>query len=499
MKRLNENPDVIVIGAGMGGLVSAGILASQGLRVCILEKETMAGGYVTGFQRKGFYFDATGAFVSSCGPGGEFSDILMALGVADQITFLPIDQIWNIYPDFDLRFSFSNLEDMIAAIKGRFPEFSDPLDLYGSLTMDVGKEFILFEKAPTWKKALLPVFFPKLFRYARKTHSEVLGRFFHSNAKMTLTLSTLPTTLPPSKLSYLFVAILWEKALKGGVYYPKGGMKALSNALLSSVLRHKGQIICEKEVSQLLTQGRKVVGVRLLDGTSFFARWVIADINLFRGDMLLPRPQTIYGKMHRTQKYQPSLSAVIFYIAMPQKGLPPDWTYFISLHTGQDDEAMALALNKGSMDQGLHIIITTPTLLDPSLAPSGYHSLKILVHAPPAPLFKKRYGRPDRLKRLQDRVFSLIRQHTGLDIQSHALFTEMATPMTLQRRTGNEKGAMYGLDAAVGQVGPQRPPNRTRLENLLWVGHYTRPAHGIVGSAMSGRFAAEIISKARGV
>ena len=61
--------------------------------------------------------------------------------------------------------------------------------------------------------------------------------------------------------------------------------------------------------------------------------------------------------------------------------------------------------------------------------------------------------------------------------------------------TANENGAMYGLDAACGQVGPHRPPNRTRLPNLLWVGHYTSPSHGIVGSALSGYFAANIISR----
>jgi phytoene dehydrogenase-like protein len=53
---------------------------------------------------------------------------------------------------------------------------------------------------------------------------------------------------------------------------------------------------------------------------------------------------------------------------------------------------------------------------------------------------------------------------------------------------------MYGLDAALGQVGPGRPPTKTALKNLLWVGHYVRPAHGIVGSGLSGSFAANIIA-----
>ena len=65
---MTEGPDVIVLGAGISGLVSAALLATRGLRVCVLEKDASAGGYVTGFLRGGFYFDATGAFVSACEP-----------------------------------------------------------------------------------------------------------------------------------------------------------------------------------------------------------------------------------------------------------------------------------------------------------------------------------------------------------------------------------------------------------------------------------------------
>ncbi|MBW1813807.1 MAG: hypothetical protein JRJ39_09080, partial [Deltaproteobacteria bacterium] len=129
----------------------------------------------------------------------------------------------------------------------------------------------------------------------------------------------------------------------------------------------------------------------------------------------------------------------------------------------------------------------------PSLAPEGQHSLKVLVHAPRADHFQKMYGTGVDMDRLKNNIFLTIKNRTGLDIHSNALFVDQATPVTLMDRTGNENGAMYGLDAACEQVGPLRPPNRTALDNLLWVGHYTRPSHGIVGSAMAGKFASNII------
>ncbi len=58
--------------------------------------------------RQSFYFDATGAFVSAVSPGAELHNILSELGVIDELTFLPINAIWNIYPDFDLRLNYQD-------------------------------------------------------------------------------------------------------------------------------------------------------------------------------------------------------------------------------------------------------------------------------------------------------------------------------------------------------------------------------------------------------
>jgi phytoene dehydrogenase-like protein len=490
---MNNKYDVIVIGGGMGGLVSAGLLAKQGKQVLLLERDTKVGGYVSGFMRDDFYFDAACAFVSACSPGAEFYNILTELGVIDDLTFLPINTIWNIYPDFDLRINYEDPAAYLEGVKNRFPEMGNAIDAYGALTAELGKEFVDFEQAPWWKKLVLPFSFPTLFRYVRKSHADILHKFFNSHPHMTLALSALPTSLPPRELSYAFVAVLWAKVLKSGVCYPKGGMKALSEALAQGIKRHGVKIACDQEVTRVITQGRKAIGVGLSDGSEIYSDWIIASCNPFQMQRMLPSGLSLYRGMYRLARFKSSLSAVLFYIKLKREDLPPDWPYFVSINTSNDLEEMSAALESGSMEKGLHIVITAPSLLDPSLAPRGHHSLKVLVHAPRVDLFEKIYGTDESFEQLQNRVFSEIRAFSGLDLLSHALSVEHATPGTLFRRTGNEGGAMYGLDAACGQVGPQRPPNRTALKNLLCAGHYTHPAHGIVGSAMSGSFASKII------
>ena len=94
--------DAIVIGAGMGGLTAAALLAKKRLRTLLLEKEDQVGGYVVSFKRQGATFDATGAFVGGCHEGGEFHQILKEIGAHQEIEFIPIQHVRNLYPGFEI-------------------------------------------------------------------------------------------------------------------------------------------------------------------------------------------------------------------------------------------------------------------------------------------------------------------------------------------------------------------------------------------------------------
>ena len=477
----------------MGGLVSAGLLAARGKKVVLFEKQERVGGYVTGFMRDGFYFDATGAFVAAVQPGEAFHRILSQLGVTDDLSFIPIGDVWNIYPGFDLRLNYQDPASHVESIRSRFPDLMDGIDEYEQLTQRLGQEFLGFETAPLWRKLLLPFSFPTLFKYARKSHGDVIQQIFQENPDIRLALSALPTSLPPNLLSYAFVAVLWAKVLKSGVYYPKGGMNNLTKAIARGIKKKGVEIVCNQEVRRIIIRNRRATGVMLSNGEQVNGDWIIASSNPYEIEARLSEPQALYSRMHRLQRFSPSLSAILFYIKIKQAHIPDDWPYFVSIHTTKNLEAMHRGLESGSLDAGMHVVITLPSLLDPSLAPAGFHSLKVLVHAPRSDRFDRKYGSDAAFDKLKRHIFTKIQEYSGLDLMACAESIESAGPNVLKRYTGNAGGAMYGLDAACGQVGPLRPPNRTSIKNLLCAGHYTQPAHGIVGAAMSGEFASKVV------
>jgi prolycopene isomerase len=175
-----------------------------------------------------------------------------------------------------------------------------------------------------------------------------------------------------------------------------------------------------------------------------------------------------------------------------------DLPYFTYLSTGDAQKEYEQLMRGGQPDDPT-VIITIPTLLDPALAPPGHHIVRLMT--PASYGFCTGWGAHDQSRYLRikeeavERLIRLVEERYMPGLSSHCTLIEAATPVTLERYTANEKGASYGLAPTPRQIGRGRPANRTPLKGLYLAGHYTRPAHGIVGAAISGRFVADIIGR----
>ena len=311
-----------------------------------------------------------------------------------------------------------------------------------------------------------------------------------------MALHTLPVTDPPSKLSFLFVAILINKALMEGVYYPKGGMGRVSAAMEGSFLRSGGEIHLQAEADRILIKDGRVEGVETKGGEIFRGSRIISNINpSLLAKMVPAEAQELLARKGKRLEY--SLSCFILYLAtdLDLKGM--DLPYFTYLRFLSDLEEEDRIFRKGEIPKNPTMMASIPTLLDPSLAPEGQHILKVLVPVPYH--YEKGWGEgePLRYRRIKEefsqRILRQIESKLIPGLRDHLLFCEAATPLTLEHFTGNEWGAMYGLASTPQQTGNLRPSYQTPIRGLYQVGHYTRPSHGIVGASLSGLFAARAI------
>jgi prolycopene isomerase len=489
--------DVIVIGAGMGGLTAAAFLAKKGLKTLLLEKEDQVGGYVVSFKRHGFIFDATGAFVGGCHEGGEFFQILNEIGAHEEIEFIPVHHVQNIYPGFEVHLRPGGFHSYTDALFDLFPKEEKGLKTYLSMVKRIGEEIESYSKITTLQKIFFPFYFRNLVRFHRFSHKAILDNLFKGE-EIKMALHSLPVTEPPSRLSFLFLAVMINKALIEGVSYPKGGMGRISEAMAQAFLHSGGEIHLQTEADQILTREGRVEGVRTKEGKTFRAPLVISNINPNLSVKMLPvELRRLFAKKWSRLEY--SLSCFVLYLAtdldLKQMGLP----YFTYLRLLSDLEEEDRILRKGEIPQNPTLMVSIPTMLDSSLAPPGQHILSVLINVPYH--YQEKWGGGDFEKYrsikedFSQKILHQLESKLIPGLRSHLLFYEAATPLTLERYTGNEMGAMYGLASTPQQVGNLRPPHQTPIPGLFQVGHYTRPSHGIVGASLSGFIASRIILK----
>jgi len=484
----------------MAGLTAGSLLARRGWKVLLLEKESQAGGYVVSFQRGDYTFDATGAFIGGCEEGGQFHEILKEIGAHEAIEFIPIHHIRNIYPGFEVSLETGGFSSYASALRALFPEEEKGLREYLALVERIGDEVKSYSDITPVRKILFPFFFRNLIRYHRTAHQAVLDRLFRGR-EIKMALHTLPATDPPSRLSFLFVATLISKALMEGVFYPRGGMGRVPEAIGHCLLNSGGDILLRTGVDRILIKNGKAEGVMTNNGEVFESPLIVSGINPNHLVRMLPR-EFQPPLLRRIKRFGYSLSSFILYAAtdldLRKMGLP----YFTYLRSLSDLEGEYRMMQRGEVPQNPTLILSIPTLLDPSLAPKRKHLLKALAVVPHP--YKDGWGRGNKedYRRIKEEFSQTILQQLDSKIipglKNHLLFHEAATPLTLERYTGNEQGAMYGLASTPGQIGPFRPSHQTSLPGLFQAGHYTRPSHGIVGASLSGLFAARAILQNRG-
>lgn len=492
--------DVVIIGTGIGGLTAGAFLAKSGVKVLLLEKGAQPGGYVVSFRRKGFTFDATGVFVGGCEPGGEFDSLLREIDV--KLEFVKVDSIRNIYAGFEIALRRGGFSHYIERLKAMFPEEKRGIERYDRIISRIGAEVKALSDIKWYEKALFPLLFRNLVRFSGTTHEAILDGFFKGH-EIKMALSSLPVTVPPSRLSFLFVATFLDKVVSQGAYYPKGGMGVISKALANSIERRGGSIRYQTEAVKILTQGNRVKGVVTHEGEVIETSTAISNISLpqtFQRLLSEGPPSSLTRRLHRLEY---SLSNFIVYLGVRADAELDSLPFFTYLRSISDLEEEYMMLRKGEIPENPTVIMVVPSLIDPSLAPEGAHAVKLLSIAPYG--YRNGWNRTDRQsyqaikEEMAQRLIAHVESRVVPGLTGKILFQEAATPVTLERYTGNEQGAMYGLATTPEQFGRHRPHNRTSIKGLYLAGHYTRPAHGIIGAAISGSFTAQmILSKRKG-
>ncbi|MCS6815290.1 MAG: carotene isomerase [Cyanobacteria bacterium] len=478
--------DAIVIGAGIGGLVTATQLASKGAKVLVLERYLIPGGSAGYFERNGYRFDVGASMIFGFGSQGTTNLLTRALqAVGKHIETIPDPvQIHYHLPDgIDLKVH-RDYEAFLQALIHRFPQeavgirrfYDECWRVFNCLNvMD-----LLSLEEPRY---LTRVFFQHplaclgLVVYLPQNAGDIARRYIQDPILLKFIDMECYcwSVVPADRTPMINAGMVFSDRHYGGINYPKGGVGQIAQALVEGLVEHGGAIRYKSRVTKILRQGNRAVGVRLANGQDFYARRVIS--NATRWDtfehLLGDRPPS---EQRWQQRYQPSPSFLSLHLGVSAAALPADTEcHHILLEDWEQMEA----------DQGT-IFVSIPTLLDPSLAPDGYHIIHTFTpswmsewqNLSPSTYQAKKAAAAARLIDRLERIFPDLSRH--IDLQ------EVGTPRTHRRFLGRIDGTYGPIPSRKlwGLLG--MPFNRTTVPGLYCVGDSTFPGQGLNAVAFSG-------------
>ncbi|RJR16622.1 MAG: NAD(P)/FAD-dependent oxidoreductase [Nitrospiraceae bacterium] len=466
--------DVIIIGAGIGGLTCGCYLAKSGMKVLILEQHHKPGGYCTSFRRNGFTFDAGVFSLGGCSDKGNLGKIITDLKLdrfVDLIRLNPSDVIITN----DCKIAVDNdLNKMIHQFQSNFPSESEQIEKLFKFINNSSYSGLFTELKNDSLEDLLDKYFhdPKL----KSMFGLYMGHFGQ----------------PPKRTSAMASAVVFKEFMLDGGYYPKGGIQSFADAMAKCFKDNGGDLIFSCLVEKIIIKDKKVKGVMLKNKSNIRAELVVSNCDAIQTFFkLVGREQLEKTFIDRMNRMVPSTSAFAVFLGISRRvDLDHKCKYWYSSNSMSENGL--LGFGRGGKDEIMeHIIFSFPSLYDPNLAPKNCESVCLLTGAPYADKEFWDNNRDEIAERIIREAEKIIPR-----ISDHIIVKEIATPLTYHKYTLNDRGAAYGWACTPSQITKDVLKQESELKGLFLAGHWTSQGFGISRVALSGYNAASIIKSA---
>jgi len=488
---LMRDADVIIIGAGMAGLTCGCLLAQEGLKVIMIEKNQKVGGCCTSFEKDGFSFDLSVQSLGECQEGGRIWKILKQLNLLDQIHFFALEPAREyFFPDRRVRQS-SHLETHIENLSSLYPGERKGIEKVYTLLKKIFEEFAGLPPSLNWME--LSSFrsqYPSLSQYKDKTYGELLNDFiFDPFLKTLLSIRSSYALLPPEEISVVGMAGIEMSYFNHGVSCVEGKVEQLPLKMGEALEKVGGKILTGHEVERILFDEKNVMGVRLKDGSETTGKVVISNVDAHHTfSDLIGEDRIPSGFRSKLKGMRPALSYFILYLGI-EGGLEelPVSNNEVFCEDHLQGEFQCLYENRIPEEAPFYLL--APSKINPSHAPSGKSTLclscKTSYH------FSSDWDRKTKDELSQ----CLIRKASAVipDLEKRIVVKMEATPKTIEQWTRNRWGAAYGWAQIPRQSGIHRLSRTTPIPNLYLTGHWTSPGGGIAGVVASGELTAQTV------
>jgi all-trans-retinol 13,14-reductase len=499
--------DAIVIGSGSGGTTAALALARAGRRVAVYEQHYLPGGYGQSFSLKGYRFSPGIHYIGELGPGGALRHIYEGLGVANDVVFLELD------PDGydrvfvgDERFDIpKGLEPFRERLKQRFPSEARGIDGYFAIIERIGNELAWARPPANLVDAVkLPFRMRTTLRYGMQPLARFLDRFTREPyLRAILSIQAGDHGMAPSRAPTGLHAGLQTYYINGGCY-PRGGGHAIVDAFVKQLRAHGGEIFLASEVTRILVENGRAIGVRLADGSEARADVVVANTDPGVTWGRLVDPEHLSARLRRrVARLRYSVSTISLFLAVDMDlraaGLDSGNIWYSRTPDIDASYAFAERADISDIEEIPGLFFNVTTLKDPSMRTDGLHTVEAIAISSFDAFARWQDTKPGErgpeYARLKDYLAGKILDEIECFVpgfRNHVVFSALGTPLTNSRFIHATRGGIYGTENSLRNLGPFSFPVKTEIAGLFECGASTiSPGiHGVTRSGLAAAAAA---------
>ncbi|MET8355700.1 phytoene desaturase family protein [Micromonospora sp. NPDC005171] len=475
---------VVVVGAGLGGLACALHLAGSGRQVTVLEREPVPGGRAGRLGVDGYEFD-TGPTVLTM--PDLIAEALGAVGeeLHDWLDLTPLDPAYRAYyPDgstLDVLTDTTRMAAEISRVCGareadgylRFVEYARELwrlerTDFIERNLDAPTDLITGN--------LLKLLGGGAFR---RLQTKINQFFRDPRTQRIFSFQAMYAGLAPHDALAIYAVIAYLDSV-AGVYFPRGGIHAVSRAMAGAAEKHGVQIRYDTTVTRVETANGRATGVLTADGDL-----VPADVVVLNPDLPVAYRDLLPAAPARRLTYSPS--CVVLHVGSRQAyaKIAHHNIHFGRAWKGTFDEV----IRRGELMTDPSLLVTNPSRTDPAVAPPDRHTYYVL--APVPNLHRAPFEwRGDLTERYTDQLIGTLEERGYVGFGAGVEVLRAITPAEWEEQ-GMAAGTPFAAAHTLFQTGPFRPSNLHRdLSNVVFVGSGTQPGVGVPMVLISGKLAA---------
>ncbi|HSJ72028.1 MAG TPA: NAD(P)/FAD-dependent oxidoreductase [Acidimicrobiia bacterium] len=499
--------DVVIVGAGLGGLSAARHLQESGHRVVVVEGHTKPGGYAHFFRKEEFRFEVALHALDGLDEGGWAKPMFESLGIMDRVEFNRLEPFYTVrYPDFEVAVP-ADVSGYLAAFSEVLPhERNGARDLFDAIER-VGHDVARYARDRSAGTSVplheMPIRYPDMAGAFASSWQAFVDRYLSSVEAKAL-VSTLwgYLGLPPSKVSAGQFALTLLSYHTGGAWYPTGGSGTMTWAITEVIEENGGQVHLRNIVTSIepTAEGVTVVTDK---GLTITARAVVSNASPTATLGLLPVGTVDPDWAEGFESDVPALSSLVVHLGVNRDLAAEGWNHheFFDM-VGYDLEAEYEAILGGRFEEAA-MIVSNYTIVDPTCAPEGGSVLALTTLAPwdhadvwgtGGDLENYRVN-PEYLRVKEEAGRVLIDRADALlpGLRTSIVTSHVGTPLTNARYVRQPHGSLYGREQSVANMMDRRSP-RTPIPNLFLTGAWIGGG-GMTAAVASGRSAAKAASR----